>query len=89
VIEDASAGFAAENLDSDRDGGFDLDPGDAMVAGETTWLVSYRFKGRDEGDRARDLFDNRLRIAVEYCAANGLCARVCSERGACPSPSAP
>lgn len=70
-------------LDSNRDQGIDLDPGDSIGAGETNWLVRYPFRGGGEEQEVIDLFEHRLEIGIDYCAANGKCAAVCTNLGHC------
>jgi hypothetical protein len=84
VQEDPGDALTQEKLDPNRDEGVALDRGDSMAAGEIDWLVRYPIRRRDEEERATDLFEEHLAIAVEYCAASGNCTTLCSLPGRCP-----
>ena len=76
-------------LDSDRDNGIDLGPGDFIAPHDVIWLIDYGPRGRDEEHRVTDLFERRLQVAVEYCDANDVCRRICSKSKGCPVSAAP
>jgi hypothetical protein len=84
VQEDPGDALEQERLEPRRDEGVDLDRGDSMAAGEIDWLVRYPIGRREEEERARDLFEEHLAIAVEYCSAGGNCTRLCSLPDRCP-----
>lgn len=85
VVEGAADALEAERLDPDKDQGVDLDRGNSMAAGEIDWLVRYPVGRREEEERARDLFEEHLVIAMEYCTASGHRMRVCSLPDRCPA----
>jgi hypothetical protein len=84
MVEGAAGALEAERLNPDKDQGVDLDRGNSMAAGEIDWLVRYPIGRRDEEERARDLFEEHLVIAIEYCTAGGNCTRLCSLPDRCP-----
>ena len=87
ILDDPSDALEAVKLDPDKDEGVTLDRGDSMAAGEVDWLIRYPIKRKGDEDKARELLENRLQIAVDYCSANGSCARKCSRPGGCPNPA--
>jgi hypothetical protein len=87
-VEDISDALDREGFDTDRDSGVDLDHGDTVAADDVVWLINYSPRNQAEELKARDLMEHRIAIAVEYCDANEVCARVCSEPNGCPAQSA-
>ena len=73
-------------LDTDRDNGIDLGPGDFVAPNDVIWLIDYSPRNREEEHRVADLFEHRLQVAVEYCDANDVCRRICSRSKGCPAP---
>ena len=65
----------------------DLEDGDILAAGQTTWLFSLPTKAKSSGkhdlDRLADFIDKHLAAQVTYCAVGGECWTKCSEKGRC------
>jgi len=79
-----TAGF-----DTDRDEGIELDRGDFLAPNEIVWLIDYRPKSREDGQRASALIENRVQVAIDYCATTGACTRICSDSAGCPVQQSP
>jgi hypothetical protein len=69
-------------LDADRNHGISIDVDDVMAAQEIIPVIDYRPRDKGERDRASDLFENHLGVAVNYCAMNGRCDVGCSTKRA-------
>jgi hypothetical protein len=83
-VEDIGNAFENAGLDSDRDEGVDLDSGDLLTPGQIAWLIDYRPKNREDADRARDLVDAHIQVAINYCTIYEACMRACSDFVGCP-----
>jgi len=59
--------------------------GDVMAPGEIDWLVDYHARGKEDEARAENFFLNHFNALVDYCSADGRCAKDCSTQGACES----
>jgi hypothetical protein len=83
-IDDVSDTLEEVGLDSDRDTGVDVGPGDFIAPNDVVWLIDYSPRSREEEQRVAELFERRMQVAVEYCDANDVCRRICTKPNGCP-----
>jgi hypothetical protein len=84
VIEDADSVLQALGIENQRDEGIDLEHGDSLAPNDIVWLIDYRPKGRADEERVSQILENRVRVAIAYCTADGECPTACSEVSGCP-----
>lgn len=78
-------------IDTDKLNEKELLRGDTLTSGETAWIFDYRARGPAAEERATNLFENRVQVAVSYRARNGRVGRICSTAPdpGCPFSAAP